>query len=48
MRFLRRTDGQGVVDPEMAARIVESLSGLAAPAALVSVGADDFTVVPIA
>lgn len=48
MRFLRRTDGLGVVDPEMARLIVQSLAGVSAPAALVTVGPDGFSVVPIA
>lgn len=48
MRFLRRTDGVGVVDPDMAERIVHSLADVSAPAALVTVGPEGFSVVPIA
>jgi hypothetical protein len=48
MRFLRRTDGIGVVDQARADEIVAALAGLDSQAALVTVDESGFQVLPIA
>ncbi|HEY3427409.1 MAG TPA: hypothetical protein VGK83_01950, partial [Acidimicrobiia bacterium] len=48
MRFLRRTDGVGVVDQARADEIVAALAGLDSQAALVTVDESGFQVLPIA
>jgi hypothetical protein len=48
MRFLRRTDGIGVVDQARADEIMAALAGLEAPAAMVTVDGSGFQVLPIA
>ncbi|MGH8924352.1 MAG: DUF5671 domain-containing protein [Acidimicrobiia bacterium] len=48
MRFLRRTDGIGVVDQARADEIVAALAGLEAAAAMVTVDGSGFQVLPIA
>ncbi|HUO46513.1 MAG TPA: DUF5671 domain-containing protein [Acidimicrobiia bacterium] len=48
IRFLRRSDGIGVVTEDQAGRIVESLNSLDSRAALVTVDADSFEVIPLA
>ncbi|MGH8958018.1 MAG: DUF5671 domain-containing protein [Acidimicrobiia bacterium] len=48
MRFLRRTDGVGVVDQARADEIVAALAGLDAPAVIVTVDGAGFQVLPIA
>jgi len=47
-RLLRRTDGDGVVNQEMAAEIVAALAKVDTPAAIVIVGAESFDVIPLA
>ena len=47
-RWLRRTDGIGVVDPERATEIVATLAKINTPAAIVIVGTDSFDVIPLA
>jgi hypothetical protein len=48
MRFLRRTDGIGVVDQVRADAIVAALAGLNSQAAMVTVDETGFQVLPIA
>ena len=48
MRFLRRVDGIGVVDQARADEILAALAHLDAPAAMVTVDASGFQVLPIA
>lgn len=47
MRFLKRGDGIGVVDQSRADEIVASLASVATSAALVTVDADGFLIVPL-
>ena len=47
MRFLRRADGIGIVDQAWADEIVSGLAALTSAAALVTVDADGYTIVPI-
>jgi hypothetical protein len=47
MRFLRRSDGVGIVDENMAGAIVAALTAAEGRAALVTVDADDFAVIPL-
>jgi hypothetical protein len=47
MRFLKRGDGIGVVDQSRADEIVSALASVATSAAMVTVDADGFTIVPL-
>ncbi len=47
MRFLKRGDGIGVVDQKRADEIVSALTSVATSAAMVTVDADAFTIVPL-
>lgn len=47
MRFLKRGDGIGVVDQSRADEIVSALASVANSAAMVTVDADGFTIVPL-